>query len=282
MWPRIKRRIRNGIAAVVRDRRIREPFTYHWLNSLCGRLVAESEAAEIRPAYAWGVIHAAALARRLGCQGVTVIEFGVAGGRGLTALERIAEIVERRFSFPIHVYGFDTGRGLPKPVDARDLPQLYAPDTYVMDEARLRSTLRRAHLIIGPVAETLPAFISGSPAPVGFVSFDLDYYSSTMDAFRLFDAPTAMLLPRIHCYMDDIMGTTFGDCNGERLAISDFNTRHGSTKISPIYGLNHIMPWPLRNGMWCEMMFMAHLLEHPAYASNDGLVTQANAPLGSW
>ena len=64
--------------------------------------------------------------------------------RGLTALERIAEIVERRFSFPIHVYGFDTGRGLPKPVDTRDLPQLYSPDTYVMDETRLRSILRRA------------------------------------------------------------------------------------------------------------------------------------------
>ena len=166
MLPRVKRRVRNFIAALVRDRRVREPYTYHWLNGLCGKIVAESEAAEIRPAYTWGVIHAAALARRLGCSGVSVIEFGVAGGRGLTALERIAEIVERRFSFPIHVFGFDTGRGLPKPVDARDLPQLYSPDTYVMDEARLRSMLRRAHLIIGPVAETLPSFISGSPAPL--------------------------------------------------------------------------------------------------------------------
>ena len=224
----------------------------------------------------------AALARRLRCSGVSVIEFGVAGVRGLTALERIAEIVERRFDFPIHVYGFDTGHGLPKPTDTRDLPQLYSPDTYVMDQARLRSILRRAHLVIRtPVAETLPTFIAGSPAPVGFVSFDLDYYSSTMDAFRLFDAPSSMLLPRIHCYMDDIMGTTFGDCNGERLAISDFNTQHGATKISPIYGLRHIMPWPLRNGMWCEMMFMAHLFAHPGYVLNDGLVTQANAPVGA-
>ena len=49
MLPRVKRRLRNFIATLVRDRRGREPYTYHWLNGLCGTIVTQSEAAEIRP-----------------------------------------------------------------------------------------------------------------------------------------------------------------------------------------------------------------------------------------
>ncbi len=279
MLPYVRRKVRNTVAALLRDRRAVEPYSYQWLNNLCWKIVAEGGAAEIRPAYTWGVLQAAALARRLGCGGVTAIEFGVAGGRGLVALEQIAEKVERAFGIAVHVYGFDTGRGLPKPQDVRDLPHLYSAATYLMDEARLRSVLRRATLVLGPVAETLPAFLERPVDPIGFASFDLDYYSSTMDAFQLFAAPPAMLLPRIHCYMDDIMGGTFSDCNGERLAISDFNAQHSACKVSPIYGLRHFMPWPLSNDLWCEMMYLAHLLDHPSYAANDGLEMQSAAPL---
>ena len=278
----VKRKVRNSAAALVRDRRPREPYTYRWLNDLTWRLVARGGGAEIRPAYTWGVVHAAALARQLGLERVGVIEFGVAGGRGLVALERIAESVESALGIPISVYGFDTGAGLPKPQDYRDLPHLYMPETYVMDPGRLRALLRRATLVLGPVGETLPGFLQGSPPPIGFISIDLDYYSSTMDALRLFDAPAGALLPRVHCYLDDIMGGTFGDCNGERLAISDFNARHPSAKISPIYGLRHFLPWPLSTAMWPEMMYMAHLFDHPRYAANDGLVRQQIGAVGRW
>jgi hypothetical protein len=278
----VKRKMRNSAAAIVRDRRAREPYTYRWLNDLTWRLVSKGGAAEIRPAYTWGVVHAAALARRLGLERVGVIEFGVAGGRGLVALERIAEKVESVLEVPISVYGFDTGAGLPKPQDYRDLPHLYLPETYVMDPGRLRALLRRATLVLGPVAETLPGFLRESPPPIGFVSIDLDYYSSTMDALRLFDAPDTTLLPRVHCYLDDIMGGTFGDCNGERLAIADFNAQHSSAKISPIYGLRHFLPWPLSTAMWPEMMYMLHRFDHRLYAANDGLVRGATGAVGRW
>ena len=44
-----------------------------------------------RPHYAYGVFAAAKLARRLGYSGVSAVEFGVAGGNGLLALEEIAK-----------------------------------------------------------------------------------------------------------------------------------------------------------------------------------------------
>jgi hypothetical protein len=43
-----------------------------------------------RPHYAYGVYSAADLAKRLGLSAISVIEMGVAGGKGLLALEGIA------------------------------------------------------------------------------------------------------------------------------------------------------------------------------------------------
>jgi len=40
--------------------------------------------------------------------------------------------------------------------------------------------------------------------PVGFVAFDLDYYSSTKSALSIFEGSAATHLPRVHCYFDDV------------------------------------------------------------------------------
>ena len=90
----------------------------------------EDVAAELgslqRPHYTWGMAHGAWLARNLGIDRISVIEFGVAGGNGLVALDRAAELVEARLEVGIDVYGFDSGAGLPKPEDYRDLPNLWS------------------------------------------------------------------------------------------------------------------------------------------------------------
>src|SRR5664280_3800002 len=54
-----------------------------------------------RPAYAYGVYHAADLAVRLGLPGISVFELGVAGGRGLIALEEIAAQIGTYFGIQI-------------------------------------------------------------------------------------------------------------------------------------------------------------------------------------
>src|ERR1700730_9430150 len=62
-----------------------------------------------RPHYAYGVYSAADLAKRLGLNAISVIEMGVAGGKGLLALEGIAKMVGADFGVRIHVTGFDSG-----------------------------------------------------------------------------------------------------------------------------------------------------------------------------
>lgn len=248
-----------------------DDYVYPWLNSIFMKILAEGNGM-LRPNYTWGVLHGAHLAKALGINRVSVVEFGVAGGNGLVSLERIAEKVEGILGVGIDVYGFDTGVGLPKPEDHRDLPNLYIKSSFHMDVERLKKRLKKARLKLGLVESTVPTFIDSGPAPVAFISIDLDYYSSTMQAFKLLEADQALLLPRIHCYFDDIMGFTFSEYNGERLAMADFNASHSMRKISPIYGLKYFLPKRRAQGQWPEKFYMAHIFDHELYGCTDGLV----------
>jgi hypothetical protein len=243
---------------------------YPWLNSIFTRL-AIVRPGIFRPSYTWGLLHSAHLAKALGIDRISAIEFGVAGGNGLVSLEKIAEEVEKALGVGIDIYGFDTGVGLPKPDDYRDLPNLYTAAAFPMDIKKLKDRLNKAQLILGEINGTIDGFIRSMPAPVAFVSVDVDYYSSTMHIFRLFDADHRILLPRIHCYFDDITGFTHSDFTGERLAIADFNASHAIRKISPIYGVRHFLPAPTSHGEWPEKYYMAHFFDHPMYGASDGL-----------
>lgn len=246
-------------------------FSYDWLNrTLFPQILAEG-GGTLRPQYTWGVLQGVNLAKALGKKRVSVIEFGVAGGNGLVSLERIAEKVEALYDVGVDVYGFDTGVGLPKPQDHRDLPNIFAEGRHPMDVDKIRQRLQRAQLILGSIENTVIDFMQSRPAPVAFIAIDVDYYSSTIHALQLLDAHQDLLLPRIHCYCDDIMGITCGDYNGERLAITDFNASHDSRKISPIYGLRYFLPASFANRSWVEAFFMAHIFDHDQYGWFDSL-----------
>ncbi len=231
-----------------------------------------------RPEYIWGVLTAADLAKHLGLEKISVIEFGVAGGNGLVSLEIISSYIEKIYGIEINVYGFDTGTGLTKTKDYRDLPQLWSEGSFRMEIDDLKNRLKKARLILGPVEKTIDDFINSNPSPVGFISFDMDLYSSTKDAFNLLKATTSILLPRIHCHFDDIMGFSFSDFNGERLAIAEFNTEQSSRKISLIHGLNYYTKE--MNKIWTEQQYMAHIFDHPRYGDNDGMVNFDEILLG--
>ncbi len=117
------------------------------------------------------MLHAAVLARKLGHKRVAAVEFGVAGGNGLLAMERHAEAVRAETGVEVAVYGFDTGKGMPPPLDYRDMPYMWQPGYFAMDVEKLRARLAAAELILGDVAETLAYFVAreGAP-PVGFVA----------------------------------------------------------------------------------------------------------------
>jgi hypothetical protein len=140
-----------------------------------------------------------------------------------------------------------------------------------MDEEGLRKRLQRARLVLGLVDESIPAFMKSKPAPIAFVSFDLDYYSSTVQALKLLEAEPDLVLPRIYCYFDDILGFTYSEYNGERLAIAEFNASHEMRKISPIYGLRYCLPARYSMAQWAEQFYIAHIFDHGLYCEQDNL-----------
>jgi hypothetical protein len=222
-----------------------------------------------RPFYAYSAVRASELAVRLGYREVTWIEFGVASGNGLIALEQIKAVVEQYLPITVRIVGFDMGSGLPMPVDYRDLPYHWQGGSYEMDLPKLKARLSNANLVLGPVAETLPVYLAKPPhdAPIGMISFDLDYYSSTVEAFGIFDVPDEAILPRVMCYMDDVIGTTecYSDFTGERLAIREFNERNESRKLSPCYDFELY-----GYERWQEKIMIHHDFGHARYSEYVG------------
>ena len=255
-----------------------EATPYRWFCAVLKQMLGDDPVAR-RPGYIWGLLQAAHLAQNIGVERISAIEFGVAGGNGLVALERIAARLEPLFGVEIDVYGFDTGGGLPKPTDYRDVPNLHAEGNYEMDCVALSARLRKAKLVIGPISETLPSFIASAPAVVGFVAVDVDYYSSTVATLALFAADARRLLPRVFCFFDDILGFTHSEFTGELLAIREFNERHALRKISPIPGLRYYLDGGMRTDAWPEHMFIAHSFEHPLYGRDDGMIRVRRLPL---
>lgn len=217
------------------------------------------------PNYAYGVFWAATLASRLGIPRISVIEFGVAGGRGLVALEQNSAAISAETGVGIDVFGFDTGGGMPAPIDYRDLPHIWDSGFYRMDVDKLRQRLDKAELVLGDVGTTAARWIEEPHAPIGFIAFDLDYYSSTVAAFQILGGASSSYLPRVHCYFDDVTSNDLGCMNpyvGELLAIREFNDKWPDRKICRIEQLRvHRRRWE----KWQERMFAFHDFSHPLY-----------------
>ncbi len=201
----VRRALQN--AAMWLEERPHGGFAYHELNAHYRKWMSQVKG--LRDSYTWGGLYAAHLAKTLGYSSVSFVEFGVAGGRGILALEKLAPILEEYLQISVEIHGFDTGKGLPKPIDNRDLPNLWSEGYFPMDHAKLLPKLKRTKLHLGLIKDRLPEMLASSPAPIGFISIDLDMYSSTVDALGILDADTSLLLPRVYSYFDDIEGFTF-------------------------------------------------------------------------
>jgi hypothetical protein len=228
-----------------------------------------------RTHYQHCMLHAAILARKLGHRRIAAIEFGVAGGNGLVAMEQHAETVLAKTGIETTVYGFDTGQGMPPPLDYRDLPYLWQPGYFMMDVPKLQARLKSARLILGDVAETVADFTAQEPPPIGFIAFDLDYYSSTVAALKILLNDHRFLLPRVACYFDDMVGDVdwaYNEFTGELLAIKEFNSAHDHVKIAPVNGLRFFGRRIPR--AWHEQIFVAHLFTHADYVKPISDLTQ--------
>lgn len=227
-----------------------------------------------RPQYLWPILHCGHAVRELGLPRVAALEFGVAGGNGLLALERAAAAARALAGTEVEIFGFDTGTGMPAPADHRDAPWLIEAEYFNMDEAALRARLHLPQLVLGPVVETVPDWARSRHAPIGFISFDLDYYSSTMEAFQVLEGDADRLLPRVLCYFDDLFGYAWTDFVGERAAIEEFNSSHSERKIAKIHGLRYELPREEFQEAWHEKLYVVHVFDHPRYAEREGQVDE--------
>jgi len=218
----------------------------------------------VRQQFAFPILYAADLARLRGYSAFTVLEFGVASGAGLLNICHIADLVEKATGVRIKVAGFDTATGMPKAVDYRDLPELWQQGDFKMDESALRRKLPpRASLHVGPLVETIPAFMASlaADAPIGFISLDVDYYSSSVEALKIFEFDPGQYLPMVCTYLDDIIVESISDWSGELLAINEFNESHPLRKIAPFPFLREKRIF--QRARWIGQIYFCHIHDHP-------------------
>ncbi|MEX5215890.1 MAG: hypothetical protein NW703_17245 [Nitrospiraceae bacterium] len=216
-----------------------------------------------RPGYLLGLLNGAVLARYQQVPEICALEFGVAGGQGLLALQSEAEVIERETGVGIKVYGFDRGSGLPNMInDYRDHPDYWKPGDFPMDVSRLRPQLQaRTQLILGDVEETAREFVESiQTCPIGFISFDLDLYSSTTHALTVLTHPHKRMLRQVPLYFDDVIESFVSHrFAGELLAIDEFNEGSETVKIDQWRGVKCGRPFP--GEAYLDKMYIAYDLD---------------------
>jgi hypothetical protein len=214
-----------------------------------------------RPAYAYGLFHAADLARYLGKRRVTVCEFGVATGNGLLALINLAAKISPETGIDFRIVGFDTGAGLPRICGYADHPELWSEGDFPMidRQALVQRIDGRAELIFGDIEDTVSNFMASltPEAPLGFAAIDVDIYTGAKSALRCLQGAPELYLPAISMYFDDV---TFFFANrwcGELRAIEEFNHLGEFRKIDRDYSIAAKRQSPLN-----MYMYVFHVLDH--------------------
>jgi hypothetical protein len=218
----------------------------------------------VRQQHAFALLKAADYAHSAGVPRITVIEFGVANGAGLMNICEISRRVSAATGIEFEVVGFDTGSGMPPPRDHRDHPEYYSRSDYPMqDQQQLRNSLPgNCNLIIGDIERTVPEFLRQCQVPIGFVSLDVDYYWSSVEALRIFDGEARQYLPMTLVYLDDVEYDGHSIHAGEQLAVEEFNARHSMRKISKFSFLRAKRVFQRAN--WIEHTYLAHIFDHPS------------------
>jgi hypothetical protein len=219
----------------------------------------------VRPQHAFALLEAADAARALGLKRFTAVEFGVASGAGLMNMCHIGRQVTRATGVEIDFIGFDNATGMPDPVDYRDHPEYYRPGDFVMEsrDSLVAALPPNARLVIGDVKDTVREFIAGldPAAPLGFVSIDVDYYSSTVSCMPIFAGEALQYLPSVLVYVDDVQYLGHSKWAGEMLAIEEFNEASALRKIGPT---NFLREWRLfKKPNWISQIYTLHVFDHP-------------------
>lgn len=122
-----------------------------------------------------------------------ILEFGVTHGSGLLNLCAICEKITASTDMQFDIYGFDSDIGMPDLRGYKDHPEIWHQGQFKSDHDATRKQFPpNARLISGYIRNTIGDFCTtnlSAEAPVGFVSVDVDFYSSTLADFKIFESP---------------------------------------------------------------------------------------------
>lgn len=212
--------------------------------------------------YPMGLAHGVLQALYSGYNKITAIEFGVGTGGSFRNLLKAAEYYRKEFGLEIEIYGFDNGTGLPNPIPGyKDHPEIWSQGQFVAPNLEVWQTQlpQWAHFIIGDINKTVNEFskkFAESDSKIAFVSVDVDYYSSSAAAFKIFEMPATCYVPAVPIHMDDIISLiTFSKYAGQELAINEFNDAHELRKLErkdhfriQNFHVCHVFDHPIRTG----------------------------------
>tara|TARA_Y100000294_G_scaffold160935_1_gene164955 strand:- start:507 stop:1331 length:825 start_codon:yes stop_codon:yes gene_type:complete len=209
-----------------------------------------------RPHYALGALFAAHQATFFGYKKFTLIEFGCWNNEGLIDLDHWCSIIKKLYNIDYQIYGFDSGKGLPESNHNKDVKYKWSSNDFAVNKFYSIKKLNNVKLIVGNVKNTINDFIKKnfSQEPIGFISFDMDYFTSTSQSFKIFKSQQKNFIPRPILYFDDFILTS--EFEGEYLAINNFNSKNKNNKISSIGELAEQM-----SIYWNKWIFLAKRLK---------------------
>jgi hypothetical protein len=217
-----------------------------------------------RQPYAFGIKKAFETAASEKTEKILLIEFGVASGGGLFNMAYIASKLSKKYHVDYEVIGFDTGGGMPPAIDYRDHPELYREGDFPplnLNDVDLPSKTKMYYGDISTELEKFKQDIKDKPARIGFVSVDVDYYSSTLKCMEIFEADTSNFLSNTPIYFDDVNNLTHNDYCGELLAIREFNEKENS--LRKICKMTSLRNWRIfKNAMYLDQMYFLHSFDH--------------------
>jgi hypothetical protein len=233
----------------------------------------------VRQQHAFGLLEAADEAGARGLRCVTVVELGVGGGAGLLNICDLAQRITHVSGVAFDVVGFDTGAGLPPPADHRDHPELYSTGSFPHDRDALQRALpSNARIVYGDLRETIDPFVASlmPESPLAFATLDVDYYSSSTNALRLFLGDARCYLPTVPVYVDDVHERTHTRFAGELLAIDEFNEENELRKLD----VDRSLPYRrvFKHAEWLQHMYRLHVFDHPERANVHALREVEVAP----
>lgn len=226
---------------------------------------------KIRFQHAYCLLEAAKQAKKIKKKKITVIEFGVANGAGLLNIQKLTKEITKYLDIEFEIFGFDLGKGLPEIQDYRDHPELYSQDDFPMNmKNELEKKLdTNVHLVIGDIKDTLLILndINLEECPIGFLSFDMDLYSSTKKSLQLLNEKPGFFLPIVYLYFDDLEHSSHNSRSGELLAIKEFNDLNDKRFIEKHTFLKSKRIF--QRARWIDHVFFLHILDHEARSKKN-------------